>query len=139
MDHLVSTHNGIITMRNPATGRHRTIRIKTQKPDADFAAGERIAALLNGPNNDSDYQQFAFIKPGGRVIVWKRFRGENMAEGDGGLSQYERLAWMLQDPARYEAQGVEYEFATTCRRCNRTLTTPESIRDGIGPVCAAKE
>lgn len=139
MDHTILTHNGKITMRNPATGQHRTIRIHTQKADDSFAPGERIASLLSGSNNETDYTQFAFIKSNGRVIVWKRFRGENMAEGNGGPSQYEKLAWMIQDPARFERQGVEYMFTTTCRRCNRTLTTPESIRSGIGPTCAQLE
>ena len=139
MLHSLATHNGAITMRNPATGNHRTIRIKTQKADDSFMPGERIASLLNGPNNESDYVQFAFVKPNGRVIVWRRFRGENMADGDGGPSQYERLAKMIQDPARFEVRGIEYLFATTCRKCNRKLTTPQSIRDGIGPVCAGRE
>ena len=89
MDHPILTHNGTITMRNPATGNHRTIQIKTQKADDSFMPGERIASLLNGHNNETDYVQFAFVKPNGRVIVWRRYRGDNMADGDGGLSQYE--------------------------------------------------
>jgi len=128
----ISTHNGEITMQNPATGKHRTIRIKTQPKDAKFAPGERIASLLSGHNNETDYLPFAFVKPNGRVIVWKRHRG------DGGPSQYEKLARMIQEPARFEEQGVVYMFSTACRRCNRKLTTPESLARGLGPECAAR-
>ena len=130
----ISTHNGEITMQNPATGQHRTIRIRTQKPDAKFAPGARIASLLNGHNNETDYLPFAFVKPSGRVIVWKRYRGEYRDP-----SSYEKLARMIQDPARFEEQGVVYMFSTACRLCNRKLTRPESIRSGIGSTCAGRE
>ena len=128
----IFTHNGTITMENPETGNHRTIRIKTQKEDSRFAAGERIVSLLNGCDNEQDYVQFAFIKADGRVIVWKRYRGID------GPSQYERLATMISDPERFEARGVNYMFSTTCRRCNRKLTTPKSLVLGMGPKCASR-
>ena len=35
----LETHNGTITVSNPATGQHRTFRVRTQKPDARFAPG----------------------------------------------------------------------------------------------------
>jgi hypothetical protein len=42
------------------------------------------------------------------------------------------------DEDRTEA-GKAYALASgCCYICNRLLTTPESIADGIGPVCAAK-
>ena len=132
MDHSITTHNGEITMHNPATDGHRTIRIRTQKVDASFAPGERILYLLNGHDNERDYLPFAFVKADGRVIVWARYRGNGVP------SAYELLAKMIQNPAPYEAVGVSYLFSTTCRRCNRTLTTPQSIQNGIGPVCAGR-
>lgn len=132
MDHTIFTHNGEITMHNPETGNHRTIRIRTQPQDATFAPGQRIAYLLNGHDNERDYLPFAFVKDTGKVIVWRRYRGQDTP------SQYERLALMIADPARYEAKGVQYLFSSTCRRCNRTLTTPQSIENGIGPVCEGR-
>ncbi|MBW2672169.1 MAG: hypothetical protein JRD89_01975 [Deltaproteobacteria bacterium] len=132
MDYSITTHNGEITMENPETGKHRTIRIKTQKDDDNFAPGERIAYLLNGHNNERDYLPFAFVKTNGRVIVWKKFRGDEQP------SSYEKLATMIADPVRFEERGIRYLFSTSCRRCNRLLTTPESIQNGIGPTCATK-
>lgn len=35
--------------------------------------------------------------------------------------------------------GVELWHEGRCGRCGRTLTVPESIRNGIGPECATKE
>ncbi len=129
MDHSIFTHNGTLTLYNPATEGHRTLRVRTQPEDAKFAPGERIVALLVGPDNENSYQPFAFLKPDGRVLVWKRYRG------NGEPSRYEKLARMLTQPELFEAKGVQYEFSTTCRRCNRKLTTPASIASGIGPVC----
>ena len=33
---------------------------------------------------------------------------------------------------------VEFHHIGRCGRCGRKLTTPESIRTGLGPVCASK-
>ena len=133
MDHSITTHNGEITMQNPETGNHRTIRIRTQPQDARFAPGSRIVYLLNGHDNERDYLPFAFLNDRGQVIVWRRYRNA------GSPTAFEQLARMIEDPARFEARGIVYLFATTCRRCNRKLTTPQSIERGIGPVCEGRE
>jgi len=130
MDYSIVTHNGEITMENPATGGHRTIRIRTQPSDARFKPGERIVYLLNGHNNERDYLPFGHMR-GNRVVVWRRYRGDN-----GSPSAYEKLARMIEHPSEYEKRDVRYHFSTSCRRCNRKLTTPASIQSGIGPVCA---
>jgi len=126
----IATHNGKITISNPETGNHRTFRIKTQKDDARFAPGERIIGLLNGLDNESDYLSFGFVKPDGRIIVWRKHQG----------TVFERYARMLQH-LEYECDkfGLVAQWSATCRKCNRELTTPESIESGIGPVCAGKD
>ena len=120
-----TTHNGIITVENTARGTHRTFRIKTQKEDAKFAPGERILSLLTGPDNTTSYTQIAFVKEDGRIILWRRYQTE----------QYERLIRVLLEPDYYQSIGFAYHYEGHCRRCNRLLTTPESLRSGIGPVC----
>jgi hypothetical protein len=129
----LETHNGVITIANPATGGHRTIAIRTQKADAKFAPGERIVSLLSGPDNEADYRGFAFLKRN-RVLVWKSKR----ATAAGSRSVLEYLADMLERPAVYIERGITYHFEGRCRVCNRKLTTPESIESGIGPVCAGR-
>ena len=123
-----ATHNGAITVSNPETGGHRTFEIATQKDDASFAPGERIISLLTGSDNENDFDAFGFVKNDGRIFVWKRFRG----------TVYETLADMVANPERW-VDRVEYHVESTCRRCNRRLTTPESIESGIGPICAERE
>jgi hypothetical protein len=137
--------NGVYTIENEA-GDHRTISIRTQAQDAKFAPGERIAAILAGPDNEEDYQGFAFVKDTG-FCVWRKKRGQN-----GRISTFEWYAKILEaidlEPSEMEEVEVDVELAgrkytvmvsKRCIRCNRKLTTPESIRAGIGPVCAGRE
>ncbi len=131
---FAATHNGYITVRSARTGDHRTFRIRTQKDDAKFAPGKRIVALLTGPDREDyqNWQQFAFVTDG-RVKVWRS--KSNPAEP----TQFDHFARILNNQEHYEENGLA-EFMTegTCRRCNRELTVPESIKSGIGPVCAGK-
>lgn len=138
-------HNGTYTLINEG-GVHRTFAIKTQDKDAKFAPGERTVGLLSGTDNERSYTGFGFVKED-RIIVWKSKRGEN-----GTMSAYEWYAEMLvnaakaiadlQDQEEPEAEfivrGNRYKVMVSkrCMKCNRKLTTPESIRMGIGPVCA---
>lgn len=123
----VFTHNGIFTVHNPATGNHRTFRVRTQREDADFAPGKRVLYLLTGPDNERNFTGFAFVD-GGCIHVWKSKRG----------GVYERYAGILANQAKWEANGLEFVTEGRCRRCNRRLTTPASCELGIGPKCAER-
>lgn len=124
------THNGAVTMFNPASGNHRTLRIRTQPSDASFCPGERIVALLNGPDNENSYQGFGFVKPDGRIILWRRYADSKT---------FQTYADMLTRWKYWRDQkGIEYLVEGRCRVCNRLLTDPISITQGIGPVCAER-
>jgi hypothetical protein len=103
-------------------GEHRTIRIREVRNGN--LAGRRIASYLAGPDNESDYVGFGFVE-GRTVRLWKRF-GDDSTLAD---------AWriLVEDPDS-AAKGYAVESGN-CWRCNRTLTDPESIELGIGPVC----
>lgn len=120
----LSKYNGFITVHNPASGQHRTFRVRTYtKGDL---AGRRAIGLLCGPDNTSSYRDFGFVNDDGRVVVWKRKRG----------GQFDQLAKVLNYADWYaEHRGLEFQFSTRCRKCNRDLTDPLSIELGIGPVC----
>lgn len=117
------THNGNITLTNPKTGNHRTFLIKTAKNGG--LKGKRIVSLLIGPDNTNDYLPVAFVGKTG-VSVWKRFEG----------TQYERVVKALE---KIEQFGLIVNFEGRCRVCNKKLTTPESVKSGIGPICAKGE
>jgi hypothetical protein len=124
----IVTHNGLFTIKSIRTGDHRTFRVRTQPDNAQFAPGKRVVSLLTGANNETDYQGFAFVDEFG-IKVWRKHLG----------TQYEELARMLENLHRHVADGkVEVHVSCRCRVCNRTLTTPESVQSGIGPICAGR-
>jgi Family of unknown function (DUF6011) len=131
----LAVHNGMVTMRNPATGDHRTFRIATQADDAAFAHGKRIVSLLSGPDRDdpADWRAFGFAEDG-RVKVWSRFRGT-----DGSRSVWDVYGRLLTWPSHFsEKKGLVYLIEAKCRRCNRPLTVPASIALGYGPECSER-
>jgi len=149
--------DGLYTIARADGAGHRTFSLERQKPDADFAPGERILYLLTGPDNAADsssWTPFAFVKmasdlasgrPFPRVYVWKSKRGTVGVE----RSAWEVYAEMFDDMVRrgirrfrsaVDGQIREYRLmlAKTCMRCGRLLTNPTSLDSGIGPECAKK-
>ena len=149
----VARHNGTITVHNPATGGHRTFRVRTVKDNRRTTdsrkdsrwVGRRLVELLVGPDNTGDFQAFGEVVVGPdtpasewapRVKTWFRFT--NRFAGKDGRSDWETFADMLSFPDRWAAKGVEYLASLSCRRCGRLLTHVDSIRDGLGPICREK-
>jgi hypothetical protein len=143
---MKTLYNGTYTLQNKISNEHRTFQIKTQAVDAKFAPGKRVLSLLNGPDNESNYIGFAFITDDNRVIVWFKYRGQN-----GKKSHYEYYAALFQQLQVIEDENEEITTAINlgdkeysvllskrCFVCNRKLTTPESIKAGIGPICAGR-
>lgn len=121
--------NGTYTIQNRKSGDHRTIRIRRQSPEARFAPGKRVMSILTGPNNRTDYTGVAFVDENG-VVVWKRYR-------DTDLGKTASFVWKLVVNGEH-ADLYEVLHEGRCHICNRKLTEPESIRTGIGPVCAER-
>ena len=125
----IVTHNGLITVRSTkGTGEHRTIRIHTQSKDAKFAPGQRVAQLLVGPDNESDYRAFGFVTIDGRICLFKKHREERF---------YQWMKAFMENPERFPS--VEFNFEGHCRRCGRLLSDPLSCEIGLGPTCRELE
>ena len=121
--------NGFYTVQNVAKGTHRTVRVATVRRGK--LEGKRIMSLLTGPDNMNSYTGFGFVDDEGRVQVWRKHQSDR-------VRLY--LAQVIANWAATEnkPEGIEILLSKRCRRCNRTLTTPESIERGIGPECAGK-
>ena len=129
----VTVHNGWVTIHNTNTGNHRTFLIETITEGG--LAGKRIISVLTGPDRDNPFDRkgFAFADDFG-VKVWKRF----LTNADGSESDYVKFARMLETPSRFEGRGCRYMIEGRCRRCNRLLTHPSSLMDGMGRICRTK-
>jgi hypothetical protein len=123
----MKTHNGKITIRNPETDGHRTFKITTvDNKDSDFH-GKRIVSMFTGTDNTDprQYTGFGFVVDG-IIKVWAKKNAED--------KNWQKFAQMLMFPQDFPS--LEYMFAGTCRKCNRELTNPKSITNGIGAECA---
>jgi len=134
----INISNGFLTVKNETTGQHRTFRVRTQKEDAKFAPGMRIVALLTGPDNTSDYRGFGFVLDNGWISLWKKNKTTHFE----GLAKAVRLASKAieKGESSFTTQKAAYsvQLSKRCLRCNRTLTTPESLERGLGPECAKR-
>ena len=119
----IATHNGIITIRNPKTGQHRTVKIVTSTPDGStYDKKVRWARELQDSNF---WRSFAVVNQDGIAMPFRKF---------GRDSYYGKLCNILNHPERFEGL-IEFMFEGRCRKCNRRLTNPESIESGLGPEC----
>lgn len=121
--------DGIYTIEF-SDGTHSTIKIKTQAEDASFAPGKRVAMYLNGPDNWTNYKGFAFVlSEGNGYHAWKSAPARATAALAVLMSGREAMVNGL------KAYGHQ---SSKCGICSKPLTTPESIKLGIGPICAER-
>ena len=114
--------NGFYTVTFP-DGSHKTFRVRLEQHGVH--RWSRTLAVLIGPDNSTDYECHGLVTDTG-FRLWKRFAGGKPAE-------HAAILWML---ARGELlDGYDLQLSKRCLRCNRPLTTPESLERGIGPEC----
>ena len=134
-------YNGTFTLTNEA-GEHKTFQVKTWGEDHPFAPGARVISLMTGSDNEKHYTGLGWVNDNGIKLWAKRANKVNdyltkllWAAGEA-IEQTEDV----QLETSFEFSGRKYTvlLAKKCLKCNRKLTTPDSIRTGIGPICAGK-
>lgn len=127
--------NGTYTIiLDAATDEYRTIRLADAPESFNAAPGTQIASYLSGADNDASYTGFAFVL-GKTITIWKKYRvnGANPADSKIKIALAELI-----DSADPISHMREYVLRSArCGVCGRKLTTPDSIRMGIGPICAS--
>jgi hypothetical protein len=114
-------------------GERRTLQIKPPVTDAGTFEGWQFVRFLNGPDNDSNFTNFGFRKAGASTVQIKA----KYADATILIKALEGLLTGNKE-ARKE-MGVTYaKESGNCFVCGRTLTVPESIDAGIGPICVEK-
>jgi hypothetical protein len=120
-----------LTLSSLKTGARYTFQINQAK---DRATGERqkrwFVSLLSGPDNNSDYQYVGMITEDHQFVLTKasRFAADSLPVR--GFNFF----WQHAGSDRMPPQ-MEIRHSGHCGRCGRTLTVPESIDSGIGPIC----
>lgn len=91
-----------------------------------------FAKVLTGPSNESDYQYLGMIDD----LALRRTKASRIGMD---APSYKALDWLLRSLDRgLLPASVEFWHEGRCCCCGRKLTTPESIRRGVGPECAEK-
>lgn len=131
--------NGTYTLVSHKSGEHRTFKITTVHNANSGLNGKRIMSMLVGPNNEADYIGFAFVNDDNALYTWGRFKG-TLTDDLGRCLMAFLLRGTVDAEGAVRLEGVSGHvlFKSACSVCNRPLTCPESIRTGIGPVCAGR-
>jgi len=124
--------NGTFTITSyiNSNGKHRTFRIRTIKNKDHFLHGQRVVELMVGSDNQHSFRRFGTVNDAGIRVFTKCSTRENLAYAD--------LLWSMTtegDNSKYVALGYELQASLNCIKCNKKLTTPESLLRGVGPVC----
>lgn len=137
---FVYAGNATFTIVSKASGTRFTYRLARKKGD-DGVDRPWFAGLLNGPDNENGYAYMAVVSQRARYAL--RF-GHSSRVGQEAPSA-RLLTWFLRHlgaalaGAPTKLDQVEFWHEGRCGRCGRKLTVPESIANGIGPVCEAAE
>jgi hypothetical protein len=85
--------------------------------------------VLSGPNNTQDYRRLGSILKDSKEI--RSYTPD--------APSVKAFRWVFERAKRnMDIAPVQVLHHGRCCLCGRTLTTPESIRSGIGPVCAER-
>jgi hypothetical protein len=126
--------HGSLTIKSLKTGRHFTYRFRAPKGNNNVMFVKFLA--------DGDqwiYLGMIATSPDGWVLLATKASPAKVSN----TTVFKALEWSLYQLQQDHLNDLVFDWAEfrhdgSCCRCGRTLTTPESIDRGIGPVCAEK-
>lgn len=140
--------NGLLTIINEA-GEHKTFKVHTCK--RGNLKGKRIVSVLFGRDNVNDYSGFAFVVDN-HLMVWRKKQNKRniwysklIKEANKALRETDKDECQFTiELASGKVLKYTAKLSIKCRRCNRSLTAPESLDKsnghyGLGPECAKME
>lgn len=110
------------TLESLKSGNRFTFKVSRSKDGQTF-----FVSVLNG--TESDYAYIGCVFQGGNKLVAGR-------KGRPNAPSFKAFSWALSKG--FEAESLGFHRSGRCCVCNRTLTTPESVANGIGPECSKK-
>ena len=122
--------NAIFTVSNPE-GNHYTFKVVQAKHSLGNGPAPFFISVLTGQDNSNSYTYLGMVLENGVKLTAKsKFKKDTIL--------YKVADWAVRGilnegdlPA-----GYQIDHAGACGRCGRKLTTPDSIKLGLGPICA---
>lgn len=131
---------GMVTVQSAKTGAHRTYQLSRE------ADGTLVVDVLTGPDRSArqSWTHVGALKPAdGIASPLVRWRFETWEHPTGIYAQarwfFARVGHGSAERGQQVLDQADVFHEGVCGRCGRTLTHPDSIRTGLGPVCANKE
>lgn len=120
--------NAIITIESGVTGKHFTYKIQQSNRDNNLY----FIKNLRGSDNESDYTYIGcYFADTKTFVVEKKYKD---TEVYGWPKSIQAIRYLMNRLDNVPEKLIVYHNGRCCR-CGRTLTTPESIKKGIGPEC----
>ena len=120
--------NATITIESGKTGKHFTYKVRRSENDDNLY----FIKNLRGPDNTQDYVYVGcFYADTKKFVVAKSYRDK---EVNSWPTSIRAIRYLFNNLDKVPDILHVYHEGRCCR-CGRTLTTPESIRKGIGPEC----
>lgn len=119
----VTAGNAIVTLESGNTGKRYTYRIKKDKKSGIFFVG-----LLTGSDNEHNYSYLCYFRDTDKV----KFSAKSVRPVD---AEPSKAFTYFMHRLNKVPKNLHVYHSGRCGRCGRTLTTPESIKRGLGPEC----
>jgi hypothetical protein len=120
--------NAIFTLHSKNTDRHFTYKIKRSKDKEELY----FIYLLRGPDNTTDYTYIGcYYTDNNYFHVANDWRCQNVRNWPRSM---QALKYFLDNIDNLNPLCEVFHEGKCCR-CGRRLTTPESIKKGVGPEC----
>ena len=113
------------TIVSKATGVRFTYKVKQAKDSPNLY----FVQAMTGPDNESSFSYIGTLRDG----FWAHGRKSKISAE---AQSVRAFAWAWANIHQGKLPDVmEFWHEGKCGRCNRKLTVPESIANGIGPEC----
>jgi hypothetical protein len=128
---FITAGNATFTILNEASGNYYTYNIKKHdEHDLWF-----VKTLVGG----NTYEFIGTYRPNAKypTRIYTHGRNSTVDEKEVSVTTFKWVySRFLNNQDKYPT--VKVFHTGKCGRCNKKLTTPESIKSGIGPVCGGK-
>lgn len=121
--------NATFTVSNPE-GIHYTFKVEKPKNQMYPNNPTFFIKALTGADNENSYTYLGMVvETGVKLTKASKYHADSTI--------YRVAHWAVKHIINGVdvPSGYRIDHAGTCGRCGRKLTTPESIKNGLGPVC----
>jgi len=123
----------IMTLESKRTGRWFTYKLKRAKKDDDKSPF--FVSVLTGNDNESAYTYMGTIFNNDGKLTFVLTKNSKIGKDALSYKAFNFFFNLLLVNRLHEEIDVYHRGI--CSVCNRSLTTPDSLKKGIGPICSS--